>query len=197
MHVVSHGESPSEFTEFGHQTDPNRPPSRPKILPKLVPGGVGSHWVAPSAPQERQEASQERSRGAPGAPQGAPRAPRSAKKGAQEAPKAPQDGQDGRQVASKSPLRARKSIFWKSSFFLRKTYDFRGSGAPRWGQDRPKSPLGASLERLRARKVDREGLSRGQSSDSGRPSRSRGQSGGQSGASRSGQGARDPRVPWR
>ena len=111
MHVVSYAKSPPKFTDFGRQTDTNRLPSQPKILPKSIPGGVGSHWMVPSASQERQEASQERSRGAPGAPQGAPRAPRSAKKGAQEAPKAPQDGQDGRQVASKSPLKARKSIF--------------------------------------------------------------------------------------
>ena len=111
MHVVSYAKSPPKFTEFGHQTDTNRPPSRPKILPKSIPGGVGSHWMVPSASQERQEATQERSRGVPGAPQGTPRTPRSAKKGAQEGPKTLQDGQDGRQVASKSPLRARKSIF--------------------------------------------------------------------------------------
>ena len=93
MHVVSYAKSPPKFTDFGHQTDANRPPSRPKIFSKWFPGGVGSPEAAPSAPQERQESSQEPPWSVPGVPRGAPSVPWDAQEEPQEGPKAPRDCQ--------------------------------------------------------------------------------------------------------
>ena len=128
----------SKAAEFGHQTDPNRPPSRPKILPKLVPGGVGSPRAVPRVPQERQESTKELARSASGALQERPRAPQERPEEAQESPKSgpglPKVSPRGVRV----PFQERKRAFSEIAFSCAREHDFRGSGRPR---ERPKSPL--------------------------------------------------------
>jgi hypothetical protein len=116
---------------------PQAPPSDPRSTQEPLSSDSGRLRVAPGASREHPEGPQER-----------PEAPKRSPKGFQRGPKAAQ-------IDSESLPRAEKLILWKSSFRLHKTMVFRCWDAPAWTPSRLESLLGATVERLRARKVGR------------------------------------------
>ena len=87
----------------------------------------------PSDAQERPRRTQERSRSVRGVPRERPKPPQDRLGSTKRSPKRPSSRPKTAKISAKSPPEAEKSIFRKSLFFLRKTYDFQGSGR-HWGR---------------------------------------------------------------